>query len=130
MYRVLVAASGTPSQVTKQVEAVAGLPNVESKVEVCLVHVLEESAADEHDPMRVQAVSDAVEYLEERDISVEVIGRTGDAVSQILRLSEEKDVDAIYVGGPKRSPTGKAVFGSDTQQILLNANRPVTVILE
>lgn len=130
MDRVLVVASGAPSHVSKQVDAITRLPNVEAEVTAYLLHVLEESAAADHEPMRVQGVSAAAESLEEHDVRFEVVGRIGNPVSEVLQLAAEKAVDAIYVGGAKRTPAGKAVFGSDVQRIILKADRPVTVTLE
>ncbi|WP_137285546.1 universal stress protein [Halorussus salinisoli] len=51
--------------------------------------------------------------------------RTADA---ILDVAESVDADRVYLYGRKRSPAGKAVFGSIVQRIVLNASVPVTIV--
>lgn len=64
---------------------------------------------------------------EYEDVSFQ--GRVGDPSQEILEEAERRDVRHIVVGGQNRSPVGKAVFGSVTQSVLLNAERPVTKVL-
>jgi len=61
------------------------------------------------------------------DVPVEYKGIVGDAAEEILRYADDQDARYIVVGPKKKSPTGKALFGSVSQQILLNSNCPVIV---
>ncbi|WP_049891171.1 universal stress protein [Natrinema versiforme] len=60
----------------------------------------------------------------------EVIGRTGNTAEEILNYATEVDSRYIVLGGRKRSPVGKALFGSVTQSILLDADRPVVAVMD
>lgn len=48
----------------------------------------------------------------------------------ILAIADEYGCDHIFIAGRKRSPTGKALFGDRTQQVLLNAESFVTVAMQ
>lgn len=134
MYRVLLAADGNTSRVLEQAKAIAELPHASTSVKVYLLHVFDDSVAGDElemlDPKRVGAVAEAEQFLTDRDVEVELLSRAGDTVSTVLDAAHERKVDAIYVGGPKRSPAGKALFGSVTQQLILNADIPVSVIID
>ena len=51
-----------------------------------------------------------------------------DQGSEVVTAAAELDADLLVVGGRHRSPTGKAVFGSTAQEIMLNASCPVTFV--
>ncbi|NHX35620.1 MULTISPECIES: universal stress protein [Halolamina] len=68
--------------------------------------------------------------LDEAGVDYAWHGAVGDTSDEVLGLAGEFDADLLIVGGRGRSPTGKAVFGSTAQEILLNANCPVTYIRE
>lgn len=55
-------------------------------------------------------------------------GRVGDPATEISGEADRLDVRYIVVGGRKRSPVGKALFGSVAQSVILNSDRPVVAI--
>jgi nucleotide-binding universal stress UspA family protein len=62
------------------------------------------------------------------DETWEEIGRVGEPVSEILEEARRRDARYILARSRKRTPVGKAVFGSATQSLLLNADRPVVTV--
>lgn len=58
----------------------------------------------------------------------EPVGLEGDPAAEIVEYSRREDAEYIVVSGRKRSPLGQAVFGSVTQSLLLNADRPVVAV--
>lgn len=68
------------------------------------------------------------ETLDEYD-DVTVRGRVGDPTEEVLAEAERTDARYLVIGGRKRTPVGKAVFGSTTQSILLDADRPVVTVM-
>ncbi|MFC5133622.1 MULTISPECIES: universal stress protein [Haloferacaceae] len=56
---------------------------------------------------------------------IQTRGRIGDPTEEILAEADELDPRYLVIGGRHRSPVGKAIFGSTTQKILLNADCPV-----
>lgn len=55
-------------------------------------------------------------------------GLIGRASSEILSYATEESAEYIVVGPRKRSPAGKALFGSVAQSILLDADIPVVSV--
>ncbi|UHH27193.1 universal stress protein [Halobacterium noricense] len=66
--------------------------------------------------------------LDEAGISYEIRGAVGPHGEEIIRLATEDNSGLVVVGGRKRSPTGKAVFGSTAQEVMLSAPCPVTFV--
>lgn len=66
--------------------------------------------------------------LEERGFDAVVLGALGDRANSIVREAADWNADLVVVGGRKRSPTGKAVFGSVAQKVMMNAPCPVTFV--
>ena len=66
--------------------------------------------------------------LDDAGIGYSVRGSVGDHGAEVVSLAEDTNADLVVVGGSKRSPTGKAVFGSVAQEVMLNAPCPVTFV--
>ena len=77
---------------------------------------------------RHETVRDLRDRFEDATLSTSICGAVGNHGGEIVRLAEDKNADLVVVGGRKRSPTGKAVFGSVAQEVMLNAACPVTFV--
>lgn len=77
---------------------------------------------------RNETVRDAETVLREAAIEYEVRGVVGEEGDALVELAKTIDADLMYIQGKGRTPTGKALFGSTAQTILLNAPCPVTYV--
>ena len=131
MYRILLPVDDSTTRATRQAEFVTGLPVDASELHVTLTHALvgeeRDAPAEIQNPQRVETVKRAREILSEAGIETGVRETTPPPEEGIVRLAETIDADQIVMGGRKRSPAGKAIFGSVTQSVLLDTDRPVTV---
>ena len=75
-----------------------------------------------------QALADELDSTDQR-IETDVRGRVGEPADELLAVADELDPRYLVLGGRRRSPVGKAVFGSTTQSVLLNADRPVVTAI-
>jgi len=67
-----------------------------------------------------------VSRLDSRGVDYELRTAVGPHASSVVE--QAADTDFIIIGGSKRSPAGKAIFGSSTQDILLDAPCPVVFV--
>ncbi|ELY40431.1 universal stress protein [Natronorubrum tibetense] len=82
------------------------------------------------DPDEVAArrapVGDLEEIFADAGVDYEVRGAVGEVGSKVVDMAIEVDADRMVVGGRRRSPAEKAVLGSVSQEIILQAPCPVT----
>ena len=90
----------------------------------------ESSASADPDAVaqRHETIRTLIGALEDAGIEYAVHGRVGDHAEKIVGLATELDADRVVVGGRRRSPSGKAVFGSVAQDVMLEAPCPVTFV--
>lgn len=77
---------------------------------------------------RKEVVLEATSVLEEAGLEYEVLAEVNDdGAEAILDVAADLQADRIYVPGERRNPVGKAVFGSDLQDVIRWSNVPVVV---
>ena len=64
------------------------------------------------------------------DAGGRAVGLVGIPTQRILAYSREKDARHLVLGGRKRSPVGRAIFGGVTQSVLPSADRPGVTVME
>lgn len=81
------------------------------------------------DEVRAVAREIAAEAAESAGVDAEAAGLVGTPADEVLRYAEEHDARYVVLAGRKRSPAGKAIFGSVAQDVLLGADRPVVTAI-
>lgn len=140
MFKVLVPVDYNEERAVAAAKTVSSFPNAEEMVHATILSVEEEveyrndSVVKSEDWYDVDdfpaSVKKAIEVLEDAGITIEKRREHGDPATHIVEIATEIDADRIVMAGRKRSPTGKALFGSVTQSVILNSPIPVTVAIE
>ncbi|MEM4781066.1 MAG: universal stress protein [Halalkalicoccus sp.] len=141
MYTSLLPIDENETRARRVAEAVLALPGEPGEKRVVLLNVAEETtqpwlrefetqrAEGAADPTLPESTSVAYELLSGEGIDVETRLEEGTVTERILAVADEIDADGVVMSGRKRSPAGKVLFGSVTQSVLLEADRPVTVLM-
>jgi nucleotide-binding universal stress UspA family protein len=125
MYRVLMPIDDNEERATTQAKAVADLPG---EVEAIVMRIYGDAReSGESTAIETASGQAAAEILESDGVIVTSLERAGDPAEEILAAAQERGVDQIVLGGRKRSPLGSLLFGSVTQEVILDSSRPVTV---
>jgi len=143
MYHVLLPIDTDSDRAHAQLDVLESLPGEPTDVQVTLIHVYEsiDAPADEAGSALIDEINESLsdlrgvpasvtaveDRLADRDISYDRVLHAGDAADAILSVAADRDVDAIVLGMRARSPVGKALLGSVSQTVLLDADRPVMV---
>jgi len=140
MYQILFPLGNDKEHALQAVEAIVNLPGDPEESTVTVLEVFETvELADEggfaHSGGRSDETDfpdytdDVVDRLEDAGIETTKRHERGKPVDTIVKIAEEIDADLITLSGRKRSPTGKLVFGSVTQSVILSADRPVLTVM-
>lgn len=128
MYEVLLAIDDDRARAVAQAEAVLDLPGDPADVHATLLHVFTGDNPGGASVHQVGAVRRARELLEDAGVEVTLDESSGDAAEEILLAAADRDVDLVTVSGRQRSPAGKALLGSASQEVLLQSDRPVLFV--
>ncbi|MGM0717925.1 MAG: universal stress protein [Halobacteriota archaeon] len=137
---VLVAVDDDEDQ-TRLLEEAATLADAFEE-ELTVLHVLSQSKFRQMEQQTVESTGQTIDLDEIRAFAKELaderaaavldaytaVGMVGTPEDEIVDYAERNDVSYIVVGSRKRSPAGKALFGSVTQSILLNSEIPVLAV--
>jgi len=128
MHKVLMPVDASEKRAVAQTDAAKELPAAAEEVRVHLLYVFDDRESAENTAV-TQTTGGAVahERLRDAGIAVEPMGRHGAPAEEIIRAAGEIDADRILLGGRKRSPLGSLLFGSVTQEVMLDTTRPVVV---
>lgn len=126
MVTILMALDTELERARAQAGAVEKLAASTGELTVSLLHVFGDNP-EGGTVSQVQTVRKVQDRLETRGVEVELLEASGNPDDEIIAAADEHDVDQICVGGRKRSPAGKALFGSVTQNVILGTDRPVLV---
>lgn len=110
---------------------------------VHIVHALSQSefvkmgvsSVEEGDPIDIGEVREgaakvADNLVENLSVPFETVGLVGDPAPSLVNYASEQNARYMVIAVRKRSPAGKAIFGSVSQSVLLNASCPVVSVIE
>lgn len=113
-----------------QAAYVSSLPEASDTVSATVLYVFphqDYAGAPPHNFEEIGAAVAAAEALESEGISVERVATGGEVTRKILATAEDRDTDRIVMGGRRRSGVQKVLLGSIAEDVMLSADRPVTL---
>lgn len=97
---------------------------------------LEQTSLDETgETIDVQTIREMAERIADDVASATIntdytaVGLVGEPADEVVKYATNEGASYLVIGGRKRSKVGKALFGSATQSILLNADIPVLTVM-
>lgn len=98
--------------------------------DLAVLHAVESIDADRTEAYRL-GISDAIqEVCAGSDVTwrLHLVVANADLGGALVRLADEVGAELLVIGARRRSPVGKALLGSVTQTVILEANVPVLVV--
>lgn len=99
--------------------------------DLAVLHAVESIDPDRTESYRL-GISDAIQKVcAGSDVTWRlhlVVANAADLGGTLVRLADEVGAEMLVIGARRRSPVGKALLGSVTQTVILEANVPVLVV--
>jgi nucleotide-binding universal stress UspA family protein len=102
----------------------------QSEYEEILAGFEYESADPADIAKRHSLVRDIAEVMRDAGVNLTVAAEIGTPAEVIGDYVRKHGVDHVFIGGRRRSAAGKALLGSNSQDILRTLHVPVTVMME
>ena len=126
MSTLLLPVDDSEERARRQARTIESLPFAVDELSVTILHVFsdnpEGASVGQFAPART-----AARILSEAGIETQLEEQSGEPADVIIEYAEAIDAEMICVAGRKRSPAGKLLFGSVSQQVILGTERPVLV---
>jgi nucleotide-binding universal stress UspA family protein len=126
MYHVVLGVDEDEAHARQCAQEIVDLPGTGAEKRVTIIHSFSDNPSGAS-ATQVASVREAGDCFDAAGIEYDVEEASGDPAEAIIDVAAATDADLVVVGGRKRSPAGKALFGSVTQTVILNAERPVMV---
>lgn len=86
--------------------------------------------AEEAEALAVETAERLLSQAADIPKDVKITGRVGDVATKIVDEANRIGAEFVVIGGRRRSPVGKVLFGSVTQSVLLSATIPVVTVMD
>ncbi|ELY44782.1 MULTISPECIES: universal stress protein [Natronorubrum] len=142
MYTALLPVDDDVDRARRAARAVTSLPGSPEDIHVVVLNVSElkqqpwlveaETHLTDDSELDESAVPESVavahDVLEEYGATIEKRFEHGNPPDRVIAVAAEIMADGIVMCGRKRSAAGKALFGSVTQKVMLESQRPILLI--
>lgn len=127
MYRILVGLDTDVERATAQASMIESMPGAVDEITAILAHVFQENP-EGRSVQQLDGVRHVAAAFDERGVDYEYYEASGEPASELIAAADETDADMICLSGRKRTPTGKVIFGSVTQSVILGTDMPVVTV--
>lgn len=126
MYQPLLAVDANERRAESVLDTLQTLPAYEEEIKPTVFHCFTNNP-EGASINQVKSVRKIIDALEGQNIEFQLMEASGEPSVEIINAADEIDADGIFMAGRKRSATGKVLFGSTTQEVVLNTDRSVMI---
>ncbi|AFZ72461.1 universal stress protein [Natronobacterium gregoryi] len=127
MYRILVALDTDVARAESQASTIESLPGSTEDVTAVLTHVFQDNP-DGRSVQQLDGVRHIADRFDEAGIDYEYYETSGEPAPELIEAATALDADMLCLSGRKQTPTGKVIFGSVTQSVILETDLPVVTV--
>ena len=127
MYRILVGLDTDVDRAAAQASMIESLPGATDEITAILAHVFQDNP-EGRSVHELDGVRHVASSFDDRGIDYEYYEAGGEPAPELIAAADETDADMICLSGRKRTPTGKVIFGSVTQSVILGTDMPVVTV--